>query len=104
MTGVPSFETLEVTVRGDLLWVALNHPERANALSPAMIGELTALYRRPLRAEGVRAVLLRANGKHFSAGADLAHLAALADAGPEENRADSERLAPCSRRCCARTP
>ena len=92
MTDVASFETLEVTRSDDLLWVALNHPERANALSPAMIGELTALYRRPLRAEGVRAVLLKGNGRHFSAGADLAHLAALADAGPEENRADSERL------------
>jgi methylglutaconyl-CoA hydratase len=91
-TSDSAFATLEVTHRDDLLWVALNNPDRANALSPAMLGELTALYRRPLRAEGVRAVLLRANGKHFSAGADLAHLEALADAGPEENRADSERL------------
>ncbi len=77
---------------GDLLWVTLQDPARANALSPALIGELTALYRRDLRAEGVRAVLLSGAGKNFSAGADLEHLRSLRDAGPEENLADSLRL------------
>jgi methylglutaconyl-CoA hydratase len=76
----------------DLLWVTLNDPERANALSPALAGELTALYRRPLREEGVRAVILDAAGRHFCGGADLDHLRALATAGEEENRRDSERL------------
>jgi methylglutaconyl-CoA hydratase len=37
-------------------------------------------------------VLLEAAGEHFSAGADLAHLRSLRDAGPQENRADSETL------------
>jgi methylglutaconyl-CoA hydratase len=77
---------------GDLLWVTLADPERANALSPAMIAELTEVYRRPLRAQGIRAVLLAAKGKNFSAGADLEHLAALAESGQEENRQDSLRL------------
>jgi methylglutaconyl-CoA hydratase len=76
----------------DLLWVTLNDPSRANALSPALIGELTELYRRPLRAEGIRAVLLSGAGKNFSAGADLDHLRSLRDAGEEENRRDSMRL------------
>ena len=77
---------------GDLLWVELDDPGRANALSPAMIAELTALYGSDLRADGVRAVLLSGAGRNFSAGADLEHLAALRDAGPEENLADSLRL------------
>lgn len=77
---------------GDLLLLTLNDPERANALSPALADELTAVYRRPLRAEGVRAVILSGAGKHFCAGADLSHLAALRDAGVEENRRDSQRL------------
>ncbi len=76
----------------DLLWVELNDPQRANALSPRMIAGLTELYGRDLRAEGVRAVLLSGAGKHFSAGADLEHLQSLRDAGEEENRQDSERL------------
>lgn len=88
-----SFEHLEVRREDDLLFVALDNPGRANALSPAMLDEVTALYRRPLLAEGIRAVLLAGKGRHFSAGADLAHLRALRDAGPEDNLADSRRLA-----------
>lgn len=87
-----SFERLETRRDGDLLWVTLNDPSRANALSPALIGELTELYRRPLRAEGIRAVLLAGAGKNFSAGADLDHLRSLRDAGEEENLRDSMRL------------
>jgi methylglutaconyl-CoA hydratase len=87
-----SGERVQVRQEGDLLWVTLNDPDRANALSPAMIGEITAIYRRPWRTEGVRAILLSGAGKNFSAGADLEHLRSLRDAGPEENLRDSLRL------------
>lgn len=83
---------LETRRDGDLLRVALNDPDRANALSPALIQELTEIYRRHLRSEGVRAVILSGAGKNFSAGADLEHLRSLRDAGPEENLRDSLRL------------
>lgn len=89
---LPETETLELRREEDLLWIRLAQPERANALSPAMLGELTEIYRRDLRWEGIRAVLLTAAGKHFSAGADLAHLESLLDAGEVENRRDSEAL------------
>lgn len=87
-----SFETLSVRHEEDLLWVRLDQAERANALSPRMLAELTELYRSDLRGEGVRAVLLHAAGRHFSAGADLKHLESLRDAGEAENRRDSECL------------
>lgn len=86
------YETLALRREGDLLWVTLSDPARANALSPRMTAELTGLYGADLRAEGIRAVLLAGAGKNFSAGADLEHLASLRDAGPEENLADSLRL------------
>ena len=92
MSGIGNFERLEVRRKDDLLWVTLDDAERANALSPAMIGELTGLYRRSWRAEGVRAILLAGAGKNFSAGADLEHLRSLRDAGHEENLRDSLRL------------
>ncbi len=47
------FDTLEVRREQDLLRVTLNNPGKANALAPAMIAELTELYGRPLRAEGI---------------------------------------------------
>lgn len=90
--GPESHETLRLERDGDLLLVTLDNPDKANALSPAMIRELTVLYRRPLLDEGVRAVILSGAGKHFSAGADLAHLRSLQEASHEEHRLDSERL------------
>jgi methylglutaconyl-CoA hydratase len=89
--GVP-LTRLEARREDDLLWLTLADPERANALSPALIGELTAVYGSPLRQAGIRAVLLAASGRNFSAGADLEHLQAVAAAGAEENRRDSEGL------------
>lgn len=90
--AVAGFETLDVRRESDLLWVTLDNPAKANALAPPMIAEIIDLYRRPLRDDGIRAVLLRGAGKHFSAGADLEHLRSLRDAGPDENRRDSEVL------------
>jgi methylglutaconyl-CoA hydratase len=87
-----SWTRLEARRDRDLLWVTLADPERANALSPALIAELTGLYRHPLREAGIRAVLLAGRGRNFSAGADLEHLRAMAAAGEEENRRDSARL------------
>jgi len=86
------YELLGVRREEDLLFVTLDNPDKANALSPPLLAELTDLYRTDLLAEGVRAVLLDGAGKHFSAGADLGHLRSLQDASPEEHRADSERL------------
>lgn len=92
MSGLPAFSLLAVRRDGDLLWVTLNNPAKANALSPAMGGELRALYRHDWRAEGVRAIFLRGAGKHFCAGADLEHLVSLQNAGPEDNRRDSAAM------------
>jgi len=86
------YELLRVRREEDLLFVTLDNPDKANALSPPLLAELTELYRADLLAEGVRAVLLDGAGKHFSAGADLGHLRSLQDASPEEHRADSARL------------
>lgn len=85
-------ETRRGGSQGELLFVTLNDPSRANALSPLLAAELTALYRRDLRGEGVRAVLLAGAGKHFCAGADLEHLKSLQSATPLDNRLDSGRL------------
>ncbi len=86
------FDTLKIRRDQDLLRVTLNNPTKANALSPAMIVELTELYRTPWRTEGVRAILLKGAGKHFSAGADLAHLKSLKDATEEDNLRDSKAM------------
>jgi len=85
-------DLLRIEREGDRVRIVLDQPERANALSPRLIAGLTEVYRKDWRAEGVRALVLSAAGRSFSAGADLEHLQSLLSAGPEENRDDSERL------------
>ena len=57
-TPVNGFETLSVERQEDLLFVRLDSPERANALSPATIDEVVDVYSRDWLGQGVRAVLL----------------------------------------------
>ena len=91
MSSTPT-DTLLVQRREDLVFVTLNDPERANALSPTLVEALTATYRRDWRGEGVRALLLSGAGKSFCAGADLENLKRLAGATPVEHRVESGRL------------
>jgi methylglutaconyl-CoA hydratase len=91
-SGLAAIATLRVERREDLLFVGLDDPARANALSPAMIAGLTETYRRDWRAEGVRAILLSGEGRHFCAGADLDHLRSLQEATALDNRLDSKAL------------
>ena len=58
-------EALSLRRDGDLLWITLNDPDRANALSPGMIRGLTEIYSTDMRGEGIRAVLLQAVGGNF---------------------------------------
>lgn len=52
--------------------VTLNRPERSNALSDAVLDDLHAALD---RLENPRAVILRASGRHFSTGGDVARFA-----------------------------
>lgn len=92
MSWEGGFEMIEVRREDDLLWVRLALPEKANAFAPRMIDEIVGVYSRNWLEQGVRAILLSGEGKHFSAGADLEHLRSLRDAGQHENRRDSHAL------------
>ena len=68
-----SYETIkaDLSPRG-IASVTLNRPERGNALNPTMIDELGALFTQYASDPAVRVVILRGEGKHFCAGADVA--------------------------------
>lgn len=92
MSSETPSDVLRVERDGDLLWVTLNDPRRANALSPPLVAALTELFAADWRAAGVRAILLQGAGKNFSSGADLDNLRRVADLGLEEAREESQRL------------
>jgi methylglutaconyl-CoA hydratase len=62
--------------------VLLNRPDRGNALSRAMLGELAAALTRLAADDRARLVVLRGSGRHFCAGADLADRGADGAAAP----------------------
>jgi methylglutaconyl-CoA hydratase len=82
----------DIDARG-VATVALNRPEVGNAYNGAMIDSLLAgLGEITLRSE-LRAVLLKGNGRHFQAGADLNWIREVGRASPEENERVSRATA-----------
>ena len=73
--------------------VTMNRAEVHNAFNDQVIAEMTATLRRLGEDDRVRAVVLRAAGKSFSAGADLGWMQRMAGYGREENLRDAEGLA-----------
>ena len=86
-------EILSVIRDDGIATVTLNRPEVHNAFNDAMIADLTAVFRQLGDDTKVRAVLLRANGKSFSAGANLGWMQRMAGYGHDENLADAQALA-----------
>jgi len=73
--------------------ITLNRADVHNAFNDAVIAELTEELRRLGRDDAVRAVVLRAVGKSFSAGADLGWMQRMAGYGHDENLRDASALA-----------
>lgn len=77
---------------GHVLTITLNRPQRRNALTSAMIHELTLALR---AAEDSRAgvVVLRGEGEHFCSGLDLSELRAMSSRSMEQHQRDSMNIA-----------
>ncbi|BDX06801.1 enoyl-CoA hydratase/isomerase family protein [Planctobacterium marinum] len=73
--------------------VTLNRPEKHNAFDDEIIAELTQLFKRIGEDKSVRAMVLKANGPSFCAGADASWMKRMADYSFDENVADAKKLA-----------
>ena len=82
---------VEIDPRG-IATVALNRPDRRNAINPEMTEELLAALERLGGDDTVRAIVLRGNGKVFCAGGDLNWMRDTEGATEEEVARDSARL------------
>ncbi len=71
----------------------LNRPEVRNAYNGELIEGLIAAAGRAAEDPAVRVLLIRGNGKHFAAGADLKWVRSVAEQSPEANFAVSSRTA-----------
>lgn len=84
--------TLLVSHEDGVAVLTLDRPEVHNAFDDALISALTAAYQDAAANPHVRAILLRANGPSFCAGADLNWMRRMAGYSHAENLADAEAL------------
>lgn len=93
--------------KGTVLWdldargvatVTLNRPQVNNAYNGDMIEGLHEAIDLLGTKAGLRVVVIRGNGRHFQAGADLAWISGVGRAGPEENERASRATADAVRR------
>jgi methylglutaconyl-CoA hydratase len=83
---------ISIQLEGRIAKVILNRPEKRNALSPELVGELTQAFTELNQNEEVKIIVLKSADKPFCAGADLSYLKSMAEFTNEENLADSRRL------------
>jgi methylglutaconyl-CoA hydratase len=72
--------------------IALNRPEKRNALSQELVRDLTDAFKKADADESVKVVVLQAAGEAFCAGADLAYLQQLQKFSYDDNLSDSRQL------------
>ena len=88
-----AFSTLLVTHNIHTATVTLNRPQVRNAFTATAIAELTNVFNMLGQDASVRAIVLRANGSAFCAGADLQWMQQMAGFSDAENLADALLLA-----------
>lgn len=73
--------------------ITLTNPEKHNAFDDMLIAQLTQCFEKLGDDSDVRVILLEANGKSFSAGADLNWMRRMANYSHDENLQDAKALA-----------
>lgn len=68
------FSTILYTVENGVATIALNRPEKLNAISDRMIEELSAAVKDSSEHQKARALILTGSGRAFSAGGDLSEI------------------------------
>ncbi|WP_445427609.1 enoyl-CoA hydratase/isomerase family protein [Alishewanella sp. HL-SH05] len=86
------YTEVNIDTRG-VATLTLNRPAVHNAFDDAMIAELINVINDLANNDAVRIMVLAANGKNFSAGADLNWMRAMAQKDYDENLGDAAELA-----------
>jgi methylglutaconyl-CoA hydratase len=81
-----------VDAQKGILTVTLNRVDKRNAFNEEMIDELTQAFELANNDDNCRAVVIRANGKNFCAGADLEWMQAAQNASAKANQQDALKL------------
>ncbi len=88
-SSFPAYEFLRLETKGPLTWLALNRPDKSNALSNEMLDEFSDALER-LKQSGGPVIAIRGEGHGFSSGYDLQQVGKVKPAN--DPVADRERL------------
>ncbi|MEK9832216.1 MAG: enoyl-CoA hydratase/isomerase family protein [Rhodospirillaceae bacterium] len=88
-----SSDAIRLEISGGVARITMARPEKHNAFDDVLIADLTDAFERAGTDDAVRVVVLEAEGKSFSAGADLGWMERMADYSEAENLADARKLA-----------
>ncbi|HEX8707138.1 MAG TPA: enoyl-CoA hydratase-related protein [Pyrinomonadaceae bacterium] len=80
------------TVEGAAAFIALNRPEKRNALDAALVSGLKERLRDADADEALRVVVITGTGRDFCSGADLSALQKISESSVLENLEDAESL------------
>ena len=75
----PDFETLQLSLEKHIAHVRINRPDKANAMSRAMWGDIRTAFEWIDSNPEARVAIISGNGAHFTSGIDLAMLGGVAD-------------------------
>lgn len=87
-----SYKTILVADDADIRTIALNRPERRNAITPEMREELIAAMNDAATSSS-RVIVFRGAGETFCAGLDLSALQGMNNKSAADHRADAQRIA-----------
>jgi enoyl-CoA hydratase len=76
---------LKFEKQGHLLILTLNRPEKGNAINAQLLSDLNHAFEKAARDQEIRAVVLAAEGKHFSVGADIGEIKQFGSVADYEN-------------------
>ena len=85
-------EFTKIEIKDRIGYITLNRPEKRNALCYEFVDELKQAFAQLKDDERVKVIILKAEGKAFCAGADLAYIQGLQNNTYEENLEDSNHL------------
>lgn len=85
-------ELIKYKQKERVVYITLNRPEKRNALNPELVRSLSLAFRKAEADAEVKVVVLKAEGKAFSAGADLEYLRQLQNNSAEDDFEDTRAL------------
>lgn len=86
-------QNLLTELQNSVLTISFNRIDKHNAFDDILLADLQIALDSAEKNDSVRVIILKGNGLHFSAGADLNWMKRMAQFSEEENKADARKFA-----------